>query len=101
LLKQALLSLPLPQPEALAGGLTLLAEQDLRPRLAELRMPVAGCFGRLDSLVPVAMLASLQQILPQARMTIIAKASHAPFISHPAEFLQWLLDWALLDQPVD
>lgn len=92
-LKQALLSVPLPHPEALSGGLTLLAEQDLRPRLAELRMPVAGCFGRLDSLVPVAMLQSLQALLPQAEITILPKASHAPFISHPVEFQQWLLEW--------
>lgn len=94
LLKQALLSLPLPQPEALAGGLALLAEQDLRPRLAGLKMPVAGCFGRLDSLVPVAMLESLQLLLPHAKLTVIPKASHAPFISHPLEFEHWLLDWA-------
>jgi pimeloyl-[acyl-carrier protein] methyl ester esterase len=94
LLKQALLSLPLPQPAALAGGLTMLAEQDLRPRLSELTMPVAGCFGRLDSLVPVAMLEQLQQLLPQATLTLLPKASHAPFISHPAEFSQWLLQWA-------
>jgi pimeloyl-[acyl-carrier protein] methyl ester esterase len=94
LLKQALLSLPLPQPEALAGGLALLAEQDLRPHLSALKMPVAGCFGRLDSLVPVAMLESLQLLLPHAKLTVIAKASHAPFISHPLEFQHWLLDWA-------
>jgi len=95
LLKQALLSLPLPQTEALAGGLTLLAEQDLRPRLADLTMPVAGCFGRLDSLVPAAMLTQLQVLLPRASLTVLPKASHAPFISHPLEFSQWLLDWAL------
>jgi pimeloyl-[acyl-carrier protein] methyl ester esterase len=94
LLKQALLSLPLPQPGALAGGLRLLAEHDLRQRLAELSIPVAGCFGRLDSLVPVSMLVKLQTLLPQASITILPKASHAPFISHPAEFSQWLLHWA-------
>ena len=60
----------------------------------ELKMPVAGCFGRLDSLVPVAMLVELQTLLPQASLTILAKASHAPFISHPAEFSQWLMHWA-------
>lgn len=95
LLKQALLSLPLPQDAALSGGLTLLAEQDLRPKLAELKMPVAGCFGRLDSLVPAAMLTELQLLLPQAIFSLLPKASHAPFISHPLEFSQWLLDWAL------
>jgi len=48
-LKQAVLSLPLPQQQALAGGLQLLAEHDLRTQLANLKMPVAGCYGRLDS----------------------------------------------------
>lgn len=99
LLKQALLTLPLPQAAALAGGLKVLAEDDLRPRLAELQMPVAGCFGRLDSLVPVAMLQHLQLLLPNAALTILPKASHAPFISHPLEFSQWLQHWtqSLLD----
>lgn len=101
LLKQALLSLPLPQPVALAGGLNLLAEHDLRPRLAELQMPVAGCFGRLDSLVPVAMLAQLQLLLPKAELTVLPKASHAPFISHPAEFSLWLQHWAQSVQTTD
>ncbi|RVU39901.1 pimeloyl-[acyl-carrier protein] methyl ester esterase [Rheinheimera riviphila] len=94
LLKQALLTLPLPQSAALAGGLTVLAEVDLRPRLSELSMPVTGCFGRLDSLVPVAMLDKLQLLLPNAALTMLPKASHAPFISHPEEFSQWLLQWA-------
>ncbi|MBU2178347.1 MAG: pimeloyl-ACP methyl ester esterase BioH [Gammaproteobacteria bacterium] len=94
LLKQALLSLPLPQPVALAGGLTILATDDLRSRLTELCMPVAGCYGRLDSLVPVAMLTKLQALLPQSEFTVLPKASHAPFISHPLEFSSWLLDWA-------
>jgi pimeloyl-[acyl-carrier protein] methyl ester esterase len=94
LLKQALLSLPLPQPVALAGGLTILATDDLRSRLTELCMPVAGCYGRLDSLVPAAMLTKLQALLPQSEFTVLPKASHAPFISHPLEFSSWLLDWA-------
>lgn len=94
-LKQALMSLPLPQAAALSGGLDLLAKQDLRLRLTELKMPVAGCFGRLDSLVPVAMLPELQLLLPHSTFTLLPKASHAPFISHPLEFSQWLLDWAL------
>ena len=93
-LKQAVLSLPLPSSEALAGGLQLLADGDLRSRLAELQMPLTYCFGRLDSLVPVAMLDELRQICPSAAVTVLAKASHAPFISHQAEFMQWLRQWA-------
>lgn len=93
-LKQAVLSLPLPQPDALAGGLQLLADCDLRAKLAELQMPVAYCFGRLDSLVPAAIQHVLSQFCPAAEITMLPKASHAPFISHQADFLHWLRRWA-------
>lgn len=93
-LKQAVLSLPLPQQQALAGGLQLLAEHDLRAQLANLKMPLAACYGRLDSLVPVAMLEPLQLLCPKMEVTVLPKASHAPFISHQAEFVQWLQQWA-------
>lgn len=93
-LKQAVLSLPLPQQAALAGGLQLLAEHDLRAQLARLNMPVAGCYGRLDSLVPVAMLEPLQLLCPKMGITVLPKASHAPFISHQREFVEWLQQWA-------
>lgn len=89
-LKQAVLSLPLPDAIVLAGGLDILASADLRPVLSQLQMPLWGCFGRLDSLVPVAMTQQLITFAPQVDITVLAKASHAPFISHPAEFLSWL-----------
>lgn len=89
-LKQAVLSLPLPDATVLAGGLQILASADLRPELSRLQMPLWGCFGRLDSLVPAAMTQQLTTIAPQADITVLAKASHAPFISHPDEFLRWL-----------
>lgn len=100
LLKQAVLSLPLPATAALTGALQLLADHDLRSELAQLTLPVAGCFGRLDSLVPVAMLAQLQDLLPQGDFTVIAKASHAPFISHQSEFCHWLTQWIAQFEPL-
>lgn len=95
-LKQAVLALPLPQAEVLLAALDILTETDLRPQLAQLRQPVAGCFGKLDSLVPVAMLSQLQQQLPQLQLQILPKASHAPFISHPAEFAEWIQQFGKL-----
>jgi len=95
-LKQAVLALPLPQAEVLLAALDILTETDLRPQLAQLRQPVAGCFGKLDSLVPVAMLSQLQQQLPQLQLQILPKASHAPFISHPAEFVEWIQQFGKL-----
>lgn len=93
-LRQAIAAYPLPESAAVQGALRLLAEQDLRTVLSALSQPVSGCFGRLDSLVPVAVLTQLQQLLPDAHFTVFEKASHAPFISHPHDFVTWLTNWA-------
>lgn len=95
-LKQAVLALPLPEAEVLLAALDILTETDLRPQLAQLRQPVAACYGKLDSLVPVAMLSQLQQQLPQLQLQIFPKASHAPFISHPSEFVEWIQQFGKL-----
>lgn len=92
-LRQAIAAYPLPEPAAVTGALTLLAEQDLRHWLPTLSQPVSGCFGKLDSLVPVTMVSQLQQLLPNANFTVFEKASHAPFISHPHDFINWLTNW--------
>ncbi len=89
-LKQAVLSLPLPPAKVLGAGLEILATTDLRPALGNLSMPLFACFGRLDSLVPVAMSTALAELAPCAQISVLAKASHAPFISHQPEFLHWL-----------
>lgn len=94
-LKEAILAYPAAQPEALQGGLKLLAEEDLRQSFARLTLPVAGCFGRLDSLVPAVVIPLLQQLQPSGQFALLNKASHAPFISHPAEFSEWLEQWLI------
>jgi pimeloyl-[acyl-carrier protein] methyl ester esterase len=91
LLRDAVASLPAPALSALQGGLRILEQVDLRAQLGNSKPPVFGCFGRLDTLVPATVLEPLQQLLPQAQFTLFAKASHAPFISHPSEFSDWLL----------
>lgn len=91
LLREAVASLPAPSLAALQGGLRILHAVDLRQRLPLLSQPVFGCFGRLDTLVPVAMLEPLQHLCPQGSFHVVAKASHAPFVSHPDEFSSWLL----------
>lgn len=92
-LKEAVMQLPAPAAEALAGGLSILAQSDNRALLSELNCPVAACFGRLDSLVPVSVATELAAILPKATIEIFPSASHAPFISHPTEFIAWLNAW--------
>lgn len=92
-LKQAVLSLPLPDAHVLAGGLNILQTADLRDQLASLQMPVTYCFGRLDSLVPLQIADLLPAYLPGVSINIFSKASHAPFVSHTDEFAGWLIDW--------
>jgi len=92
LLRQAVLSLPLPTTETLSQGLVWLQQLDCRSELASLTQPVSGLFGRLDSLVPVAVVDQLTQLCPQGQWQIADKASHAPFISHPDLCLSWVLN---------
>lgn len=92
-LKQSISAYPQASAEALSAGLDFLMAQDLRQSFAGLTQPIVGCFGALDSLVPVAVVQALQQLQPQAQFSILAKASHAPFISHRAGFLSWLNNW--------
>ncbi|MBU2203264.1 MAG: pimeloyl-ACP methyl ester esterase BioH [Gammaproteobacteria bacterium] len=90
MLKQAIMAYPQAQPQAVAAALNLLRDSDLRAEFAALTIPLAGLFGRLDSLVPVKVVEQLQQLQPQGCFTILPHASHAPFISHPAASLAWL-----------
>lgn len=92
-LKEAVMELPAPAAEALAGGLSILANSDYRPLLSALSCPVSACFGRLDSLVPVSVATEFAAILPNASIEVFPSASHAPFISHPSEFIGWLNAW--------
>ncbi|SNY59403.1 pimeloyl-[acyl-carrier protein] methyl ester esterase [Arsukibacterium tuosuense] len=92
-LKQAIAAFPQASATALSAGLEFLSSEDLREDFAGLAQPVVGCFGALDSLVPAAVVCELQKLLPAAELTVLAKASHAPFISHRSEFLGWLNHW--------
>jgi pimeloyl-[acyl-carrier protein] methyl ester esterase len=93
-LKQLLLARPAPKLEALIAGLRLLAEVDLRAELNHISCPVNRLYGRLDALVPIAAQAAISE-LADGRDICFEKASHAPFISHPEQFVTELIN--LLD----
>ncbi|MDP5293271.1 pimeloyl-ACP methyl ester esterase BioH [Oceanimonas sp. CHS3-5] len=82
-LRDSLASKPAPDPQALAAGLGLLGEVDLRAQLAELEMPLLRLYGRLDGLVPRKAAVLTDTLAPDSRSHVEARASHAPFISHP------------------
>lgn len=91
-LRDLVLARPLPNADALAQGLAMLADVDLRPQLAQLQQPWLRIWGRLDGLVPKR----VQAKMPTATHiedVMLAKASHAPFFSHREAFLAPFVDW--------
>ncbi|MFL7887223.1 pimeloyl-ACP methyl ester esterase BioH [Enterobacter sp. NFIX59] len=90
-LKQTVLSLPMPEVEVLNGGLELLKTVDLREPLAALTLPHLRIYGYLDGIVPRKVVPLLDSLWPNSESQIVAKAAHAPFISHPAEFCSALI----------
>jgi len=93
LLKQVVLSQPLPTVEVLTGGLDILHGVDLRDRLDGLVVPLLRLYGHLDGLVPRKVAGLLDQRWPDSQSMIFPKAAHAPFISHPEIFCQNIIQF--------
>lgn len=80
---------------ALADGLRLLAETDLRTLASEIRQPVRLLHGREDKLMPVTAAEWLADALPDARLTVFGQCGHAPFLSRPEECATLIEGFAL------
>ena len=76
-----------PDPQALAGGLEILRSADLRPLLVTIKQPTLVLHGNRDTLSPLAAAEYTAAQLPQGELNIIDAAGHAPFISHPEQFV--------------
>jgi pimeloyl-[acyl-carrier protein] methyl ester esterase len=79
---------------ALADGLRLLAETDLRDGLAEIRQPVRLLHGEGDALMPAAAATWLADQFPNGRLTLLTDCGHAPFLSRPADCATLLAGFA-------
>ena len=82
-----------PAASALAAGLAILRDADLRPVLARITCPVQIIQGARDRLTPLAAAEYLAAHLPHARLARVEHAGHAPFLSHPETFRKLLLDF--------
>ena len=80
----------LPATAALRGGLNILRDADLRAHLARITSPALVIAGERDPLIPLQASAYLAANLPNGQMFTLPKSGHAPFVSHPAEFLRAL-----------
>ena len=82
-----------PAATALAAGLAILRDADLRPLLPRITCPVQIIHGARDRLTPLAAAEYLATHLPHACLARVAHAGHAPFLSHPQAFRELLLDF--------
>ena len=86
-LRSALFSRGEPDLGALQAGLDILRDCDLRSALPGIRQPALVVCGERDTLTPPQASHYLAAQLPDARLAIIKGAAHAPFLSHPDEFV--------------
>ncbi|GAA4891426.1 pimeloyl-ACP methyl ester esterase BioH [Ferrimonas pelagia] len=89
-LKRAVLSKPAARPDALAAGLRLLAQADLRGQIDQINAPWLRLYGRLDGLVPARGIEPASDLAPHSEVAILPQASHAPFVSHPEQTFEIL-----------
>lgn len=94
-LRAALFAHGYPGVAALARGLDLLRETDLRPLLADITLPTLVIAGQYDRVTLPAASHALADSLPNARYVEIRRAAHAPFMSHLPELSALIRDFLL------
>jgi 3-oxoadipate enol-lactonase len=71
----------------IGAAIATVAAVDLRPRLAQLNVPLGFLWGDRDRVFPIAILPGLRALVPDARAEVIAGAGHVPQIDRPADFV--------------
>jgi len=74
---------------ALKLGLQVLSTTDLRQSNPD--VPQHYLFAEKDKLVPAEVINDLKLLRPDAQITLLKNAGHAPFMTHPEEFVSHLL----------
>jgi pimeloyl-[acyl-carrier protein] methyl ester esterase len=92
-LSQALQQHGAPAPAALRAGLALLQDTDLRQLARGIDIPTLLIAGQYDRVTPPQAATALAQLMPQAQLLQIARAGHAPFLSHPNQVRDALLEF--------
>lgn len=84
-LRERLFAAPAASDVALAAGLAILRDTDLRAAAATVAPPALVVQGALDTLTPRGAGAWLAATLPRAQLLEIPRAAHAPHLSHAPE----------------
>ncbi len=72
---------------------TLSKEYDLRPHLAEIKIPTLVLQGRYDWVTPMSGAQEMAQGIPNARLHIFEHSSHMVFMEEPGELVSVLKEW--------
>lgn len=81
----------IPTREALEAGLRILQNADLRSLKST--CPEHWIFAEHDRLIPKEVINDLKSLRPDAQITLLEKAGHAPFITHTEIFMKQLSDF--------
>jgi pimeloyl-[acyl-carrier protein] methyl ester esterase len=92
-LRAAVLQHGAAQPAALSAGLQLLTDSDLRAEATRITTPTLVISGQHDRVTPPGAGLALSRLIPGAAHVQIARAGHAPFVSHSAELLAALREF--------
>lgn len=75
----------------LEAGLGFLSKTDLRREFTGFEGDLRILLGGRDRLVPAEVGEALCDLNPRAQLRVISDAGHAPLMSHPDEFLEWVM----------
>ena len=80
-------------PQGLQSAQQYAAKADLRAQLPQIHTPTLCVCGDKDTITPMRLGEYLAEHLPNAHLMVIAKAVHAPFISHPQQMATELIEF--------
>lgn len=92
-LREALFSRGEPDLAALQSGLDILRSCDLCSALPGMNLPMLVLAGERDTLIPLQASQYLASNTPNGRLAVIRGAAHAPFLSHPGEFVEHVVNF--------
>ena len=90
-LKKQIIGTAAPSVTALSDTLNILKDTDLRSQLKQIQCPQHYLYGRLDTIVPAQVSEKISPLTNQARITVLPKVSHAPFLSDPEHCYQQIM----------
>jgi pimeloyl-[acyl-carrier protein] methyl ester esterase len=71
----------------LQAGLQILLANDLRGELGSISQPALLLHGENDVITPPEAARWMHRQMPNSLLTVLPHCGHAPFLSHPREFI--------------